>query len=60
MCIRDSVNSVSKSEVEQAAKLFVDNNVLSIVLVGDKNLLKDKISNFNIEVVEVDTKGKSL
>lgn len=55
-----NVNSISKSEVEQAAKLFVDNNALSIVLVGDKNLLKDKISNFNIEVVEVDTKGKSL
>jgi zinc protease len=55
-----NVNSISKSEVEQAAKLFIDNNALSIVLVGDKNLLKDKISNFDIDVVEVNTKGKSL
>ena len=55
-----SINSVSKSEVEEAANTFIHNKHLSIVLVGDKKFLMDKISDLGIEVLEVDIKGNPI
>jgi|WetSurMetagenome_2_1015567.scaffolds.fasta_scaffold06232_4 zinc protease len=55
-----NINSVSKSAVEQTANAFIHNEHLSIVLVGDKNILMDKISNLGIEVLEVDIKGNPI
>ena len=56
----DSVNSVKISEVNQAAKDFIHNSKLSIVLIGDKNTMMNKISEIGIEVLEVDVKGNII
>ncbi len=56
----NNINSVTKSEVNQAAKDFIQNNNLSIVLIGDKNILMDKISELGIDVLEVDMKGNII
>lgn len=55
-----SVNAVSKSEVEDAAKKFIHNHELSIVLVGDKNILFQKLEEIKIEVVEVNLFGETI
>ena len=55
-----NINSVSKSEVEQAANTFIHNQHLSIVLVGDKNILMEKVSDLGIEILEVDIKGNPI
>lgn len=55
-----NVNSVSKSEVEKAANDFIENNNLSIVLVGDKNIIQEKIKDIKIDFSEVDLKGNLL
>jgi zinc protease len=55
-----NINSVSKDEVDKAAKEFVFNDKLSIVLVGDKNLLMQKLEELKIEVVEVDLFGEAV
>ncbi|HMN24672.1 MAG: insulinase family protein [Ignavibacteriaceae bacterium] len=55
-----NVNAVSKSEVEEAAKKFIHNDKLSIVLVGDKNLLHQKLDELIIEVVEVNLFGEKI
>lgn len=52
-----NVNSVTKSEVDLAAKEFILNDKLTIALVGDKNLLMQKLSALNIDIVEVDLFG---
>jgi zinc protease len=56
----ENVNSVSKSEVDNAANEFILNDKLSIVLVGDKNLLLPKLGKLNIEVSEVDLFGEVI
>ena len=56
----NNVNSVTKSEVNHAAKYFIQNDNLSIVLIGDKNTLMDKISELGIDVMEVDMKGNLI
>ena len=53
-----NVNAVSKSDVDNSAKEFIMNDKLSIVLVGDKNLLLPKLGDLQIEVLEVDLFGK--
>ena len=53
-----NINSVSKEEVDQAAKEFILNDKLTIVLVGDKNLLMQKLGELPIEIVEVDLFGE--
>jgi len=53
-----NVNAVSISEVNGAAKEFINNDKLSIVLVGDKNLLLQKLAALQIEVAEVDLFGE--
>ena len=55
-----NVNSVTKSEVDQAAKDFIMNDKLTIVLVGDKNLLLQKLGELSIEIVIVDLFGELL
>jgi len=55
-----NVNSVSKSDVDQAAKDFIMNDKLTIVLVGDKNLLLEKLGELSIEIVEVDLFGDEI
>ncbi len=55
-----NVNAVSKSEVEKAAKEFIMNDKLSIVLVGDKNLLLPKLDDLKIETAEVDLFGEVI
>lgn len=56
----NNVNAVSKLEVEEAAKKFIHNDKLSIVLVGDKNLLMQKLEEIKIEVVEVNLFGEVI
>ena len=53
-----NVNAVSKSDVDNSAKEFIKNDKISIVLVGDKNLLLPKLGDLQIEVLEVDLFGK--
>ena len=55
-----NINSVTKTEVDQAAKEFIQNGSLSIVLIGDKNILKDKLRSTGIEILEVDMKGNII
>jgi len=55
-----NVNAVSISEVNEAAKEFINNDKLSIVLVGDKNLLLQKLAALQIEVAEVDLFGEVI
>lgn len=55
-----NVIAVSKSEVEIAARDFINYDKLTIVLVGDKKIIADKIKNIGIEIVEVDFKGNLL
>jgi zinc protease len=55
-----NVNSVTKDEVENAAIEFINNNKLTVVLVGDKNIIVNKIKELNFDFVEVDTKGNLL
>jgi hypothetical protein len=44
--------------VDKAAKEFIMNDKLTIVLVGDKNLLLQKLGELPIEIVEVDLFGE--
>jgi hypothetical protein len=53
-----NINSVSKEDVDKAAKEFIMNDKLTIVLVGDKNLLLQKLGELPIEIVEVDLFGE--
>ena len=53
-----NVNAVSKSDIDNSAKEFIMNDKLSIVLVGDKNLLLPKLGDLQIEVLEVDLFGE--
>jgi hypothetical protein len=46
--------------VNQAAKNFIHNNDFSIVLIGDKNILMDKLNSLGIEILEVDMKGNLI
>jgi zinc protease len=55
-----NINSVSKEEVDKAAKEFIMNDKLTIVLVGDKNLLMQKLGELPIEIVEVDLFGEVI
>jgi zinc protease len=55
-----NVNAVTKLEVDQAAKEFIMNDRLTIVLVGDKNLLLQKLGELLIEIVEVDLFGEVI
>ena len=55
-----NINSVSKDEVDKAAREFIMNDKLSIVLVGDKNLLMQKLGELPIEIVEVDLFGEKI
>jgi len=55
-----NINSVSKDEVDKAAREFIMNDKLSIVLVGDKNLLMEKLGELPIEIVEVDLFGEKI
>lgn len=53
-----NINSVSKEDVDKAAKEFIMNDKLTIVLVGDKNLLMQKLVELPFEIVEVDLFGE--
>ncbi|MCZ2268901.1 MAG: insulinase family protein [Ignavibacteriales bacterium] len=53
----DNVNSVSKAEVNQAANYFINNNALTIVLVGDKTKIIQQIQNLGVGIYEVDLYG---
>ncbi len=55
-----NVNVVSKSEVDKSAKEFINNYKLSIVLVGDKKLLMQKLDDLQIEIAEVDLFGEVI
>jgi len=55
-----NVNAVTKSEVDQATKEFILNDKLTIVLVGDKNILLQKLSELQFEIVEVDLFGEVI
>ena len=56
----DNVNSIQKTEVDQAAVNFIKNHSLAIVLVGDKNKLIQQINSLGIDFSEVDLYGNSL
>jgi zinc protease len=53
-----NINSVSKNEVDKATREFIMNDKVSIVLVGDKNLLMQKLEELKIEIIEVDLFGE--
>jgi zinc protease len=53
----NNVNAVTKDEVENAAKKFINNEELSIILVGDKNAMMENIKDFGIEIVHVNENG---
>lgn len=55
-----NINSVSKDDVDKVAREFIMNDKLSIVLVGDKNLLMEKLGELPIEIVEVDLFGEKI
>jgi zinc protease len=55
-----NVNAVLKSEVDEAAKIFIMTDKLTIVFVGDKNLLLPKLGDLQIELVEVDLFGELI
>ncbi len=55
-----NVNAVSKEDVDTAAKEFIINDKLTIVLVGDKYLLLQKLGELPIELVEVDLYGEVI
>jgi zinc protease len=55
-----NVNAVLKSEVNEAAKKFILNDKLTIVLVGDKNLLLEKLGEMRIDIVEVNLFGDAI
>lgn len=46
--------------MDKAAREFIMNDKLSIVLVGDKNLLMQKLGELPIEIVEVDLFGEKI
>ena len=39
------LNSITKSEVDELAKRFIKEDMLSIVIVGNAYLIKDKLKN---------------
>lgn len=53
----NKINNTSKIEVEEEAKKSINPDETIIILVGDKNLIKDQIKNLKLEVIEVDIKG---
>lgn len=53
----NKINNTSKIEVEEEAKKSIIPDETIIILVGDKNLIKDQIKNLKLEVIEVDIKG---
>lgn len=55
-----NINSVTKEDVDTAAKEFIINDKLTIVLVGDKYLLFQKLGELPIEIVEVDLFGEVI
>lgn len=55
-----NINLVLKSEIDEAAKEFIMNEKLSVVLVGDKNLLSQKLAELPIEIVEVNLFGEMI
>ena len=55
-----NINSVSKDDVDKAAREFIMKDKFSIVLVGDKNLLMQKLGELPIEIVEVDLFGEKI
>jgi zinc protease len=56
----NKVNNVTKNEVDEIAKATINNDQLAVVLVGDLNLLKDKIYQLGFEISEVDINGKII
>ncbi len=56
----DKINHVSKIEVEQAARTSINDAELVVVLVGDKNLIEDKINNLGFDITEVDINGEII
>lgn len=55
-----NVNSVSQLQVNQAAKDFILSDKLSIVLIGDKNILLPKLKELSIEIAEVNFYGEII
>ena len=55
-----NVMSVSKHEVNKAGVDFINTDTNSIVLIGDKNILLPKLSEFSIEVSEVNLYGEEV
>ncbi len=56
----EKVNAVSKTEVDDAADKFIHNDQVSIVLVGDKNLLLKKLKELKIETAAVNIFGEEI
>ena len=50
----DNVNSVDKAEVNLAANSFINNDALTIVLVGDKEKIIPQVQNLGIGIYEAD------
>lgn len=55
----DKINSVDKNQIDDAALKFLDENY-TIVLVGDKNVIKQQLDELNIEYCETDIEGNVL
>lgn len=51
------INSVSKREVEEMALKSIKNDELTIILVGDKNILMPKITDLGFDISEVNMNG---
>lgn len=54
------INSISKSEVEEMALKSIKNDELTIVLVGDKNILMPKITDLDFDISEVNMNGNLI
>lgn len=56
----ENIISVDKTEVDKAAEVFIKNDSVSIVLVGDKNKLIPQLKDIGIEIAEVDLYGNPI
>jgi zinc protease len=54
------LQTISAAEIKGLAKTHLDINRMIIVVVGDRSSVKDKLSQWGYEVVELDTEGNEV
>lgn len=56
----ENINSVTKADIENAAKEFIHPHLCTTVLVGDKDKIKTQLSPDVAEIIEVDLFGNKI